>query len=79
MNTDYCPRVEKCPIFLENVLSIENAAVAYKSLYCTAGEAKYKTCKRFMVAELMGVCPRNILPNSAKSVDEIIEQMKKNG
>jgi len=77
MNSNICPKVDKCPIFLENVLSIENAAIAYKTLYCSAGEAKYKTCKRYIVANIAGSCPANILPNSTKPVEEILEQMKK--
>lgn len=78
MSANICPKVEKCPIFLENMLSIENAAIAYKSLYCLAGEVKYKSCKRYIVANMVGSCPPNVLPNSTKSVEEIIEQMKKN-
>lgn len=70
-----CPKVEKCPIFINNVLTIENAARAYKSLYCTAGAAKYTTCKRYLVSNKIGKCPPEILPNSTKSVEEIMEKI----
>lgn len=70
-----CPKVEKCPIFLNNVLTIENAAVAYKSLFCTAGEAKFKTCKRFIVSNLMGSCPHDVLPNCSRTIEEITSKM----
>ncbi len=79
MNTTACPKIEKCPIFLENVFTVENAALAYKNLYCLAGEDKFKTCKRYQVSSLIGSCPKNILPNSSKSVEEIINQIKKVG
>ncbi len=69
-----CPKVEKCPIFLKNVLTIENAAVAYRTLYCEAGEAKFKTCKRFIVSNAVGSCPPHVMPNSCKSVEEIMSK-----
>lgn len=70
-----CPKVGKCPIFINNVLTIENAAVAYKKLYCEAGEVKHKTCKRFIVSNMVGKCPPGVMPNCSKSIDEIIENM----
>ena len=70
-----CPKVEKCPIFVNNVLTIENAAVAYKSLYCQAGETKFSTCKRFIVSNTIGSCPPDVLPNSSRTIEEIIEKV----
>jgi hypothetical protein len=70
-----CPKVSKCPIFINNVLTLESAAVAYKSLYCEAGEAKYKSCKRFIVSNMIGSCPPSVLPNCSKSVEEIIQKI----
>jgi len=70
-----CPKVEKCPIFINNVLSNENAAVAYKSLYCKAGLQKYSTCKRFIISNMIGSCPKNVMPNSTRSVDEILARI----
>lgn len=69
-----CPKVEKCPIFINNVLTIENAAVAYKTLYCEAGEAKFKMCKRYIVSNQIGSCPPHVMPNSCKSVEEIMSK-----
>ena len=71
-----CPKVEKCPIFINNVLTIENAAVAYKTLYCEAGEERFKTCKRFIVANAVGSCPPGVMPNSCKSVEEIVGKIR---
>jgi hypothetical protein len=79
MNNNACPKIEKCPIFQENVFSVENAAIAYKSLFCLAGEIKFKSCKRFIVSNKVGSCPSNIMPNSSKSIEEIIEIVKKKG
>jgi hypothetical protein len=70
-----CPKIEKCTIFTNNVIIIENALQAYKTWYCKAGEAKYKTCKRYIVSNALGGCPPSLMPNSSKSVDEIKANM----
>jgi len=67
-----CPKVEKCPIFINNVLAIENAAVAYRKLYCEAGLQKYSNCKRYIVSNRIGKCPPDIMPNCSRTVEEII-------
>lgn len=54
---------------------MEKAAVAYKTLYCEAGEAKYKSCKRYIVSNQVGSCPPNVMPNSSRSVEEIIQKI----
>ncbi|MBN1118746.1 MAG: hypothetical protein JXA77_16160 [Bacteroidales bacterium] len=73
-----CPKTEKCPIF-NGILKGTTYTEVYKKQFCLAGEAGRNKCKRFLVATKVGKCPPNILPNSMKSVDEIIEEMKKNG
>lgn len=73
-----CPKAEKCPIF-NGVLKDSGFSGTYKSLYCENGEEGRGKCKRFQVATVAGKCPPNILPNSIKTVDEIIEVMKKEG
>lgn len=74
MNVE-CPKIQKCPIFVNNVLSSERAGVAYKTLYCQAGEAKFKSCKRYIVSNQAGFCPPEIMPNSSKTVDEILKKI----
>ena len=71
-----CPKIQKCPIFVYNVLSSERAGVAYKTLYCMAGEARFKTCKRYIVSSQAGFCPPEIMPNSSKSVHDILAKIK---
>jgi len=70
-----CPKVEKCPIFINNVLVLETAKVAYKSLYCEAGQQKYSSCKRFIIANMIGSCPPSVMPNSSRTVEEIITKI----
>jgi len=73
MNADTCPKAEKCPIF-NGILKGTEYTEVYKKLYCEAGEAGRLRCKRFQVAQVLGKCPEKILPNSPKSVDEIVKE-----
>lgn len=76
INDSICPRVEKCPIFINNVFHSEIMGKTYKSLYCMAGKERYTSCKRHLAAEKFGKpVPAGILPNSFLSLDEIGKQM----
>ena len=71
-----CPKYEKCPIYIKNVFKNETAGETYRILYCSAGEAKYSTCKRFIVSNIVGrPAPENIMPNSSLTVEQIIAKM----
>jgi hypothetical protein len=78
MDVQECPKTPKCPIF-NGVLQGYQYIETYKSLYCLAGESGRGKCQRFQVSEKVGKCPSNVLPNSSKSVDEIIAEMKAKG
>ena len=73
-----CPNSVKCPIF-NGVLKGSGFSDTYKALYCENGETGRNKCKRFLIASKVGKCPEKVLPNSTKSVDEIIAKMKKEG
>jgi hypothetical protein len=78
METQICPNTSKCPIF-SGVLKGTQLTETYKSTYCEAGETGRNKCMRFLVKQKTGKCPENVLPNSSKTFDEIIEEMKKRG
>ena len=78
MDGNLCPKTPKCPIF-NGVLKGTEFTDTYKKLYCEGGVEGRNRCRRFQVAEKAGTCPPGILPNSSKSVEEIIEMMKKDG
>jgi len=76
MNYKICPKLEKCVIFQEGVLYSEQTGKTYKDLYCLQPE-KYHLCKRYIVSEKTGLSiPKNIMPNSKLSIDEIIKKTK---
>jgi hypothetical protein len=73
-----CPKTPACPIF-NGILKGTEFTEVYRKQYCEAGEDGRKRCRRFQVATKIGKCPPNVLPNASKTVDEIIEDMKKKG
>ncbi len=77
-HTKECPNTTNCPIF-SGILKGTEYTETYKNLYCLAGEAGRNKCTRYMVSQKVGKCPENILPNSTKRVEDIIEEMKRAG
>ena len=78
MENSTCPNTEKCPIF-NGVLKGTEYTETYKKLYCLAGIEGRQRCRRFQVSQEVGICPPDVLPNSSKTVGEIIEMMKSKG
>ena len=73
-----CPKTPACPIF-NGILKGTEFTEVYKKQYCEAGEVGRKRCRRFQVASVTGKCPSNVLPNSTKTLKEIVQEMKKTG
>ena len=76
MDNSLCPKTVACPIF-NGILKGTEYTEVYKKLYCAAGEEGRKRCRRFQVAAILGSCPPNILPNSTKTAEQIVEEFKK--
>ena len=78
MESMLCPKTPLCPIF-NGILKGTEFTDVYKRLYCEAGEAGRKRCRRFQVSAIIGKCPSNILPNATKSAEAIVKDMKAAG
>lgn len=84
MNNEFCPKVEKCPIFqdveIEGYHLSDHLRKMYKLNFCKAGEKKFNTCKRYIAAEALQMpIPKIIMPNSTRTVEEIKELIEKVG
>lgn len=78
MESRYCPKLEKCPLFNGELLKRKRSEETYKNLYCKEPSANgWKRCKRYLVSEKMGWVPDWVLPNSSYSIDEIQQKMEK--
>lgn len=76
MEEDVCNKIGKCPIFVKGVLANDFAGVAYKNMYCLV-PGKYKICKRYLVDAVIGhkPVPEYIMPNSTRSVEELVKSI----
>jgi hypothetical protein len=67
-----CPKLERCPIFIENITCNEMVGQTYRNLFCLADGLQFQTCKRYIASEKFGKrVPANIMPNTSLSIDEI--------
>jgi len=69
-----CPNVKECPLLMGMLAGKELFLDFYRSTYCEAGEEKYNKCKRFIVKNIYGKFPSDLLPNSSLSIEEIIKK-----
>nr|WP_321407396.1 hypothetical protein [uncultured Carboxylicivirga sp.] len=69
-----CPNVEKCPIFNGVLKDRKMTTKSYQTQYCTGGVEKYSQCKRYATKAAFGVCPPDLLPNSALTMVQIAEK-----
>ena len=76
MNTNTCKNYEKCPIYTGILKDNQVTSKSYREQYCNAGPNGWNKCKRYLIKEKTGQCPPNLLPNSLKSVEEIITSMQ---
>lgn len=74
-----CEKSPKCPIYSGILQSNEILTQTYRKLFCDSGSEGKNKCKRYQVAQIMGSCPPNILPNTHLTVDEIVGKMKSQG
>jgi hypothetical protein len=73
---EVCANYVKCPIYNGILKDLNFTSQAYRSMYCEAGATGWNKCKRYLVKQKTGTCPEKLLPNSLKSVDEIIAYYK---
>lgn len=79
MNQEFCPKVDKCPLFNGTLLKRSGSEESYKNLYCKAGTNKWSACKRYQISEKVGKSADWILPNCSLSLDEIVAKMNAKG
>jgi len=71
-NSECCPVLEDCSVYVNKIPHNEMVGLTYSSLYCLKGNKKYKACKRYQAFLQLGrQAHRLVLPNSPLSVEEI--------
>lgn len=74
MNKEKCPKVAKCPIFIEGVLYSKLTGTTYKNQYCLKPD-KYELCKRYIASgSTQKPIPPHIMPNTTLSIEDILKE-----
>lgn len=78
MDASKCPNFDTCKLVNEpNLLLVEAEINNYIEKFCLGSDEKWRTCKRFIVKNVLQFCPDFILPDNELSIDEIIEEFDK--
>lgn len=77
MQMEPCPNRYTCPLISKADYPVETSVrEQYKQVYCLAGEAAWKSCRRFQLKEELHLCPDFVLPDSGDSTDEILDKIE---
>lgn len=71
-----CPKLEKCPFFLDEMADKPGTAAIYKKSFCLGDNSD---CARLMVSRKLGpkATPKDLYPNQKKRALDLIEEDKK--
>jgi hypothetical protein len=74
MEDPFCPNYKNCQLVNGKIEVSQHELERYKTLFCTGTNSEWHLCKRFIVKNEIGFCPDFVLPDTASSVDEIIDK-----
>ena len=78
MDDPYCPNYCICKLVDEiGFTGDESQREKYIAEYCQADEAVWNSCKRLIAKNTLKFCPDFVLPDTALSMDEIIDKFDK--
>lgn len=72
-----CPNHTNCQLIHENgFLDTEEIKQFYLNQFCTSSNEDWHSCKRFETGQRLKFCPDFVLPDTALTVDEIIDHFE---
>ena len=63
-------------ISTREVVPDEKAKEAYMDSWCRNTGGKWKDCKRFICKAELGFCPDFVVPDTAMSIEEIVDKFE---
>lgn len=73
-----CPNFEQCLLIKSNnILLNQSDKRYYTEHFCLAPNSYFTHCKRYQTSVALHFCPDFVLPDTALSVDEIIDKYEK--
>ncbi|PLW95905.1 MAG: hypothetical protein C0593_12980 [Marinilabiliales bacterium] len=76
MESQICPKAEKCPVLNKEAFADVKTLEYYKKNYCFTDDHTWVKCKRFITAQTLQMCPSFVMPDSCFSIDEILDRME---
>jgi hypothetical protein len=77
LETDFCPNHSNCQIrLIDGFASDPPGRDFYEFTYCLAGENNWSLCKRYQTKRALNLCPDFIMPDSALSLEEILDKLE---
>ena len=77
MSDNICPNINSCRmISTEEVVPDPQEKEAYMDTWCRDTGEKWKDCKRFSTKASLGFCPDFVVPDTALSIEEIVDKFE---
>lgn len=75
MEDHFCSNINTCRMVATDVVVPDKTEKEnYMQLWCRQGEEKWGSCKRFLTKKALSFCPDFVVPDTALSIDEIIDK-----
>lgn len=72
-----CPNINSCRmVTTAEVMPDKKVKEAYMDTWCRDAGEKWGDCKRFITKAKLGFCPDFVVPDTALSIDEIIDKFE---
>ena len=77
MSNNYCPNINTCRMVSTSiVIPDDKKREEYLELWCRKNEEVWGICTRFKTKKSLGFCPDFVIPETALSVDEIVDKFE---
>ena len=77
MPDSVCPNINSCRmVSINEVVPDERVREEYMDTWCRDTGEKWSGCKRYSTKAKLGFCPDFVVPDTALSIDEIIDKFE---
>lgn len=77
MSKNNCPNINSCRMVATDVVVPDSKEKEeYINSWCRSGEEKWSACKRFDTKKKLSFCPDFVVPDTALSIDEILNKFE---
>jgi hypothetical protein len=75
----FCPNYDGCQFVKNDKHEMNECQKAnYLKSFCESDENLWENCKRYITKKTLNLCPDFVLPDSAFTIDEIIDILENN-